>query len=135
MVIQPLIRNPYNGYINPYGLGLMSLSPIIWKCHGSPKKSLNPCIDGVVSPLTEWHLDGSVRTCQNAAKSPPNMSWSFSGKNNDMFASHWSPHMEKQHVNCVYMHNYVCMYVYINLSYMISLSLKGHIYKTYTCFW
>ncbi len=28
-------RNPYNGYINPYGLGLMSLSPIIWKCHGS----------------------------------------------------------------------------------------------------
>ena len=23
-------RNPYNGYINPYGLGLMSLSPI-WK--------------------------------------------------------------------------------------------------------
>ena len=23
--------NPYNGYINPYGLGLMSLSPIIWK--------------------------------------------------------------------------------------------------------
>ena len=38
MVIQPLIGNPYNiynGYINPYGLGLMSLSPIIWKCHGS----------------------------------------------------------------------------------------------------
>ena len=31
MVIQPLIGNPYNGYINPYGLGLMSLSPIIWK--------------------------------------------------------------------------------------------------------
>ena len=31
MVIQPLIRNPYNGYINPYGIGLMSLSPIIWK--------------------------------------------------------------------------------------------------------
>ena len=28
-------RNPYNGYINPYGIGLMSLSPIIWKCHGS----------------------------------------------------------------------------------------------------
>ena len=28
-------RNPYNGYINPYGLGLMSLSPIIWKFHGS----------------------------------------------------------------------------------------------------
>ena len=23
--------NPYNGYIKPYGLGLMSLSPIIWK--------------------------------------------------------------------------------------------------------
>ena len=22
-------------YSNPYGLGLMSLSPIIWKCHGS----------------------------------------------------------------------------------------------------
>ena len=31
MVIQPLIGNPYDGYINPYGLGLMSLSPIIWK--------------------------------------------------------------------------------------------------------
>ena len=28
-------RNRCNGYINPYGLGLMSLSPIIWKCHGS----------------------------------------------------------------------------------------------------
>ena len=24
-------RNLYNGYINPYGIGLMSLSPIIWK--------------------------------------------------------------------------------------------------------
>ena len=24
-------KNPYNGYINPYGIGLMSLSPIIWK--------------------------------------------------------------------------------------------------------
>ena len=24
-------RNPYNGYINPYETGLMSLSPIIWK--------------------------------------------------------------------------------------------------------
>ena len=25
-------RNPYNGYvINPYGIGLMSLSPILWK--------------------------------------------------------------------------------------------------------
>ena len=35
MVITPFNRNPYNGYINPYGLGLMSLSPIIWKCHGS----------------------------------------------------------------------------------------------------
>ena len=23
------------GPVNPYGLGLMSLSPIIWKCHGS----------------------------------------------------------------------------------------------------
>ena len=23
------------GPINPYGIGLMSLSPIIWKCHGS----------------------------------------------------------------------------------------------------
>ena len=29
--LPPLNRNPYNGYINPYGLGLMSLSPIIWK--------------------------------------------------------------------------------------------------------
>ena len=28
-------RNPYNWYINPYGIGLMSLSPIIWKCHES----------------------------------------------------------------------------------------------------
>ena len=34
-ILRPLIGNPYNGYINPYGLGLMSLSPIIWKCHGS----------------------------------------------------------------------------------------------------
>ena len=25
MVIQPLIGNPYNGYINPYGLGLMTI--------------------------------------------------------------------------------------------------------------
>ena len=33
--LQPLIGNPYNGYINPYELGLMSLSPTIWKCHGS----------------------------------------------------------------------------------------------------
>ena len=30
MVIQPLIGNPYNGYINPYGLGLMFPSPIIY---------------------------------------------------------------------------------------------------------
>ena len=29
--LPPLIGNPYNGYINPYGIGLMSLSPIIWK--------------------------------------------------------------------------------------------------------
>ena len=32
MVIPPFNRNPCNGYINP---GLMSLSPIKWKCHGS----------------------------------------------------------------------------------------------------
>ena len=25
----------FHGCINPYGLGLMSLSPMIWKCHGS----------------------------------------------------------------------------------------------------
>ena len=31
MVIPPLIGNPYNGYINPYVIGLMRLSPIIWK--------------------------------------------------------------------------------------------------------
>ena len=32
MVIQPLIGNPYfRGPLNPYGIGLMSLSPIIWK--------------------------------------------------------------------------------------------------------
>ena len=30
MAIPPLIGNPYNGYINSYGIGLMSLSPI-WK--------------------------------------------------------------------------------------------------------
>ena len=24
-VIQPLIGNPYNGYINPYGIGLMTI--------------------------------------------------------------------------------------------------------------
>ena len=29
--LPPLIGNPFNGYINPYGIGLMSLSPIIWK--------------------------------------------------------------------------------------------------------
>ena len=31
--LQSLIGNPYNynGYINPYGIGLMSLSPTIWK--------------------------------------------------------------------------------------------------------
>ena len=29
--VPPLIGNPYKGYINPYGIGLMSLSPIIWK--------------------------------------------------------------------------------------------------------
>ena len=35
MAIPPLIGNPYNGALYPYGLGLMSLSPIIWKNHGS----------------------------------------------------------------------------------------------------
>ena len=27
--------NPYNWVLNPYGLGLIFPSPIIWKCHGS----------------------------------------------------------------------------------------------------
>ena len=36
VVFPPLMTgNPYNRYINPYGLGLMSLSPIMWKFHGS----------------------------------------------------------------------------------------------------
>ena len=36
MVIQPLMTGILiMGNINPYGLGLMSLSPIIWKCHVS----------------------------------------------------------------------------------------------------
>ena len=34
MVIPPVMTESlFHGYIN--GIGLMSLSPIIWKCHGS----------------------------------------------------------------------------------------------------
>ena len=29
--LPPLSGNPYNGYINPYEIGLMSLSSTIWK--------------------------------------------------------------------------------------------------------
>ena len=35
-LIPPFNRESlFHGYINHYGIGLMSLSPIIWKFHGS----------------------------------------------------------------------------------------------------
>ena len=80
MVIQPLIGNPYNGYINPYGIGLMSLSPIIWKCHGSWCFPDRTCIPAALtecdfdygsssggSPLTRQRF-GNVRSPTKAIK-------------------------------------------------------------------
>ncbi len=46
-----LIGNPYNGYINPYGLGLMSLSPIIWN-----NGSLDPDTHAVFSAPKVPHV-------------------------------------------------------------------------------
>ena len=56
MVIPPLIGNPYNGYINPYVIRLMSLSPDIWFHNGSledPGTGHDPSRPPAVP--AEWH--------------------------------------------------------------------------------
>ena len=59
MVIQPLIGNPYNGYIGAPTIGLMSLSPIIWKY-----REFRPDRTYVFSPLFFVNEIGPTRVVQ-----------------------------------------------------------------------
>ena len=69
--IQPLIGNPYHGYTNPYGLGLMSLSPVIWKYREFRQRSLRTMSMSLgVCPVLWWggHNHIEVKKGENKLK-------------------------------------------------------------------